>query len=32
MVEYIIAWRGLAALLILTWRQCESLRLGMGEK
>ncbi len=29
---YIIAWRGLAALLILVWGQCEGLRAGMGEK
>lgn len=31
-VVNIITWRGLAALLILTWGQCEGLRLGMGEK
>ena len=32
MVVYIIAWRGLAALLILDWGQCEGLTTGMGEK
>ena len=31
MVEYIIAWRGLAALLILGEGQCEGLTAGMGE-
>ena len=31
MVVYIIAWRGLAALLILVWGQCEGLKSGMGE-
>jgi len=30
MVVYIIAWRGLAALLILDWGQCEGLNAGMG--
>ena len=30
-VEYIIAWRGLAALLILREGQCEGLNVGMGE-
>ena len=28
---YIFTWRGLAALLILAWRQCEGLNSGMGE-
>ena len=32
MVVYIIAWRGLAALLILDEGQCEGLNAGMGEK
>ena len=31
MVVNIVAWRGLAALLILTWGQCEGLSIGMGE-
>ena len=31
-VVNIITWRGLAALLILTWGQCEGLSIGMGEK
>jgi len=31
-VVYIITWRGLAALLILTWGQCEGLSIGVGEK
>ena len=30
MVVYIITWRGLAALLILDWGQCEGLDAGMG--
>ena len=30
-VVYIIAWRGLAALLILNTGQCEGLIVGMGE-
>lgn len=30
MVVYIITWRGLAALLILDWGQCEGLNAGMG--
>jgi len=29
---YNITWRGLTALLILTWGQCEGLNLGMSEK
>ena len=28
---YNITWRGLTALLILAWGQCESLTTGMGE-
>ena len=28
---YNVAWRGLTALLILDWGQCEGLNTGMGE-
>ena len=29
---YKFTWRGLTALLILAWGQCEGLNTGMGEK
>ena len=32
LVVFIITWRGLTALLILTWGQCEGLSIGMGEE